>query len=61
MPLVSSYTPWEHQETKGFLIFSGGIERDQGHVMGLVWTQLTYTFSNSAIETLEKDVKYVQS
>ena len=35
MPLVSFYTPWKHQETKGFLIFSGCIERDEWHDMGL--------------------------
>ena len=27
IPLVSFYTPWKHQETRGYLIFSGGIER----------------------------------
>ena len=32
MPLVSFYTPWKHQKTRGFL-FSGGIEREQCHVM----------------------------
>ena len=25
---------WEHQKIKGFLMFSGGIERDQRHEMG---------------------------
>ena len=34
MQLVSFYTPWKHEETSGFLIFSGGIERDQWHEMG---------------------------
>ena len=29
MPLVSFYTPWKHQKTKGFLMFSRGIERDR--------------------------------
>ena len=29
MPLVSFYTPEKHQKTRGILIFSGGIERDQ--------------------------------
>ena len=27
MPLVSFYTPWKHQKTSGFRIFSGGIDR----------------------------------
>ena len=30
MPLISFYTPWKNQKTKGFLIFSRGIERDRG-------------------------------
>ena len=34
MPLVSFDTPWKHQRTKGFLMFSGGIEKDQWHEMG---------------------------
>ena len=32
-PLVSSYTPWKHQETRGFLMFSEDIKRDQWHEM----------------------------
>ena len=34
MSLASFYTPWKHQKTSGFLMFSGGIERDQWHEMG---------------------------
>ena len=34
MPLVSLDTPWKHQKTKGFLMFSEGIESDQWHEMG---------------------------
>ena len=26
-PLVSFYTPWKHQKTRGFLIFSGGYRK----------------------------------
>ena len=33
MPLVSLNTLWKHEKTKGFLMFSGGIERDQWHEM----------------------------
>ena len=29
MPLAPIYTPWKHQKTRGFLMFSSGIERDQ--------------------------------
>ena len=29
--IVSYYTPWNHQETSDFFIFSGGKEKDQGH------------------------------
>ena len=36
MPLVSLCTPWDHQEISGFLMFSGGIEIDQWHVMSWV-------------------------
>ena len=28
-PLVSFYTPRKHHQTRGFPIFSGGIEKDQ--------------------------------
>ena len=34
MPLVSFDTVCKHQETSGFQLFSGGIERDQWHEMG---------------------------
>ena len=34
MPLVSFDTTWKYQKTRGFLNFSGGIERDQWHEMG---------------------------
>ena len=39
MLLVSFDTPWKHQKTRGFMMFSGGIERDQWHEMVklLVW------------------------
>ena len=33
-PLISFYTPWKHQKTRGFLIFSGGIKRDRQHKNG---------------------------
>ena len=36
MPLVFLYTPWKHKKTSAFLMFSGGIERDQWHEIGLV-------------------------
>ena len=36
MPLISFDTPWKHQNTSGFLIFSGGIKRDQWHA----WNEL---------------------
>ena len=35
MPLVSFYTPWEHLKTFNFLMFSGGIKREQWQDMGL--------------------------
>ena len=33
LPLVSFYAPSKRKKTRGFLIFSGGIERDQRHKM----------------------------
>ena len=30
------YTPWKYQKTSGFLMFSGGIERNQWHEMGWI-------------------------
>ena len=34
IPLVSFYTPLKHEKTSGFLMFSGGVERNQLHEMG---------------------------
>ena len=34
MPLVPFDTPWKHQKTSGFLMCSGGFERDQWGEMG---------------------------
>ena len=34
MPVISFYHPEKHQKTSGFLMFSGGIERDEWHEMG---------------------------
>ena len=34
LSLVPFWTPRNHKETKAFLIFLGGIERDQWHEMG---------------------------
>ena len=34
MPLISLDTPWKHQKSSGFLMFSGCIKRDQWHEMG---------------------------
>ena len=34
MLLLFFYTPWKHKKPRGFLMFSGGIERDQWHEMG---------------------------
>ena len=33
-PLITFYAPWKHQQTKGFLMFSGAIEGEQWHQMG---------------------------
>ena len=34
MPLFSSYTRGKHQKTKGFLMFSGSIDREQFYETG---------------------------
>ena len=34
MPLAAFYTPWKRQNTRGFLVFPGGIESGQWHEMG---------------------------
>ena len=49
MPLVSFYIPWKHQKTSGFLMFSGGIERDQWHEMD----QCTKTRLLTVVEQLQ--------
>ena len=63
MPLTSFDTPWKHQKTSGFLMFSGGIKRDQWHEMGyaLNWysamlhqsnVQLMFKVNNSDTRTM---------
>ena len=42
MPLISIYISCKRQKTRDFLMFSGGIERDQWHEMGLK-TEETFT------------------
>ena len=34
------YTPWKHQKTFGFLVFSGGIEMENWPEMGKLYSQL---------------------
>ena len=34
MPQISFDTPWKHQKTRGFLMISGAIKRDQWHEIG---------------------------
>ena len=42
VPLVFLYTPWKHQKTSGFLMFSGSIQRDWRHEMGF-WLNIKAT------------------
>ena len=35
LPLASFYTPWKHKKNSSFLMFSGGMEREQWHEMDL--------------------------
>ena len=39
MPLLSFYTPWKHRKTRGLLMFSEVIERNQWHEMGCPWNK----------------------
>ena len=41
MRVISFDTPWKPQKTRGFLMFSGGIKRDQWHEMGQLNNCLT--------------------
>ena len=34
IPLFPFCTPWKYQKTRGFLIFSGGVEREQWYEIG---------------------------
>ena len=45
MPLVSFYTPRKHQKTFGFLMFSGGLEKDQWYEMGQAGSRLSLKVS----------------
>ena len=60
---VSFYTLWKHQRTKGFLIFSGGIETGQLYVMnGLITIFIFPPFSYSAIYlTLQASLTFLSS
>ena len=46
MPLVFFYTPWKHHKTRGFLMFSRGMERIRWHEMG--WYCCTLHIPHSA-------------
>ena len=48
MSLVSFYTSWKNQKRFGFLILSGGIERDQHEQSGIFeFTKSFKYFSNN--------------
>ena len=69
IPLVSFYTLLKHQKTSGFLMFSGGIGRDQWPEMGWKdWKQFFFIFSllkwlylvyNSLNESLELSLYHI--
>ena len=66
MRQVSFYTSWKHQKTRGFLIFSGNIERlvewNGSKASITLWMPIPANISllKVTIKTLEKDVKYAQ-
>ena len=47
MPMISFVTHWKHQKTSGFLMFSGGIKRDQ-----VTWNGFTSLITCSFINKL---------
>ena len=49
-PLFSFCTPWKHHNISGFLMFSGGIERDLWHEM--VKKNWTETFNSNKIRSI---------
>ena len=62
--LVSFYTPKKHQKASGFLMFLGGLERDQWHKMdywrvntktGMAWVKRDHTFSSSHLRCSVKE------
>ena len=57
VPLVS-FTSWKHQKTRGFLIFSGGLERNQWHDIG--WFTAINTFSKVFGKKRNFDVVKIQ-
>ena len=48
MPLVFFYIPWKNQKTRGFLMFSGDIEKDQWYKMGLSTQLLSFRYQSDA-------------
>ena len=56
--LVSLFlSPWKHKKTRGFLMFSGGIERGQWHEMGQQITLKFICYQKSSICYLRMEVK----
>ena len=55
MPLISLDTPWKHQKTRGFLMFSGGIKRVQWHEMGKAkrWHELICVESQTKFDPFQ--------
>ena len=57
--MLPFYTPWKDQKTSGFLIFSGGIERNNWPEMGkkLVWLQILLiqiVFSGNSLKSMSE-------
>ena len=50
-----SLYPWKHQKTRGFLMLSGGIERDQRHEMVIKNKNATIEYLNFSVDKPHKD------
>ena len=55
MPMAFSNSHWKHQETKGLLMFSGGIERGIIASTGLqIYSKTNKTLTTNCHKTLNK-------
>ena len=59
MPLLFLYTPYKRQESRRFLMFSGGIESSHWHEIGLKMNHNAFSGGSSVLNTFEWFVKII--